>query len=84
MRIGALPISEIKIPLKSRDELPPVLLALQTIFVDQSYHKRLFSIIEPVIVKGKKQTRQEGMTIWKVILLSLIRMTLNTNYDRLQ
>ena len=24
------------------------------------------------------------MTIWKVILLSLIRMTLNINYERLQ
>ena len=82
-QLGALPISEVKIPLKSRDELPPVLLALQTIFVDQSYHEQLFSIIEPVIVKGKKQTGREGMTIWEIIVLSVIRMTLNTNYDRL-
>lgn len=34
-QLGALPISEVKIPLKSRDELPPFLLALQTIFVDR-------------------------------------------------
>ena len=82
-QLGALPISEVKIPLNSRDELPPVLLALQTIFLDQTYHERLFSIIEPVVVKGKKQTGREGMTIWEVIVLSVIRMTLNTNYDRL-
>ena len=81
--LGALPISEVKIPLKSRDELPPVLLALQTIFLDPTYHEKLFSIIEPVIVKGKKQTGREGMTIWEIIVLSVIRMTLNTNYDRL-
>lgn len=81
--IGRLPISEVVIPLKSRDELPPVLLALQTIFVTPQYHKKMFSIIEPIIRNGKQQTGREGMTIWEVIVLSVIRLTLNTNYDRL-
>ena len=81
--LGSLPISEVKIPLKSRDELPPVLLALQTIFVNQEYHQKMFSIVEPVIKQGKRQTGREGMTIWEVIVLSVIRLTLNTNYDRL-
>ena len=81
--IGSLPISEVEIPLKSRDELPPVLLSLQTIFVNEVYHEKMFSIVEPIINKGKKQTGREGMTIWEVIVLSVIRLTLNTNYDRL-
>lgn len=81
--IGSLPISEVEIPLKSRDELPPVLLSLQTIFVNEVYHEKMFSIVEPIIKKGKKQTGREGMTIWEVIVLSVIRLTLNTNYDRL-
>lgn len=81
--MGRLPISEVKIPLKSRDELPPVLLALQTIFVTPKYHKKMFCIIEPVICNGKQQKGREGMTIWEVIVLSVIRLTLNTNYDRL-
>lgn len=81
--LGSIPISEVKIPSKSRDELPPVLLALQTIFVNQEYHKKMFSIVEPIIKQGKKQTGREGMTIWEVIVLSVIRLTLNTNYDRL-
>ena len=81
--LGALPISEVKIPLKSRDELPPVLLALQTIFTSDQYHSAMFEIIDPVICGGKKQTGREGMTIWEVIVLSVIRMSLNTNYDRL-
>lgn len=82
-QLGAIPISEVTIPLKSRDELPPVLVALQTIFVNKTYHEKLFAIIEPIVVNGKKQTGREGMTIWEVIVLSVIRMTLNTNYDRL-
>ena len=82
-RLGSIPISEVQIPLKSRDELPPVLLALQTIFTTESYHQKMFEIVAPIIRKGKKQTGREGMTIWEVIVLSVIRMTLNTNYDRL-
>ena len=81
--LGALPISEVIIPTKSRDELPPVLLALQTIFVNQHYHEKMFAIVEPIILRGKKQTGREGMSIWEVIVLSVIRLTLNTNYDRL-
>lgn len=81
--LGSLPISEVIIPTKSRDELPPVLLALQTIFVNEHYHHKMFSIVEPIILRSKKQTGREGMSIWEVIVLSVIRLTLNTNYDRL-
>jgi hypothetical protein len=69
--IGSTPIEEVEILLKSRDELPPVLLALQTIFVDEVYHEKLFSIVEPVIKNNKTQTGREGMTIWEVIVLYL-------------
>lgn len=81
--LSSTPIAEVVIPLKSRDELPPVLLALQTIFTNEKSHQKMFSIVEPIIRKGKKQTGREGMTIWEVIVLSVIRMTLKTNYDRL-
>ena len=43
----------------------------------------MFSIVSPVILRDKKQTVREGMSIWEVIVLSVIRLTLNTNYDRL-
>jgi hypothetical protein len=81
--LSSISISEVEISLKSRDELPPVLLALQSIFVSKEYHQKLFEIVEPVIRNGKGQTGREGMTIWEVIVLSVIRLTLNTNYDRL-
>jgi hypothetical protein len=81
--IGSVPISELEIPTRSRDELPPVLLALQTIYCNAEYHDRMFAIIEPVVTKGKSQRGREGMTVWEVIVLSVVRLTLNTNYDRL-
>ncbi len=81
--IGSVPISELEIPTKSRDELPPVLLALKTIYCNSDYHRRMFDIIEPVVMRGNSQKGREGMTVWEVIVLSVVRLTLNTNYDRL-
>jgi hypothetical protein len=81
--IGSVPISEVEIPLKSRDELPPVLLALQVIYYNSDYHRRMFEIIESVVMSGNSQKGREGMTVWEVIVFSVVRLTLNTNYDRL-
>jgi len=67
--IGSVPISELEIPTRSRDELPPVLLALQTIYCNADYHQRMFDIIEPVVTKGKSQRGREGMTVWDMVLL---------------
>ena len=61
--IGSFSISEVEIPTKSRDELPPVLLALKTIYCNADYHSRMFEIIEPAVRIGKSQKGREGMTI---------------------
>ncbi len=47
--LGSIPISEVKILLKSRDELPPVLLALQTIFTNKASHQKMFKLVEPIV-----------------------------------
>ncbi len=54
--LGSLPISEVVIPTKSRDELAPVLLALQTIFVSELYHQKMFPIVAPIILRDKNQS----------------------------
>jgi hypothetical protein len=80
--LGSLPISEVIIPVKSKDELSPVLRALQTIFVSQSYHQKMFSVVASInlILRDKKQTGLERMSIWEVIVLSVIHLKFNTNY----
>lgn len=83
LSIGITPISEVKIPTKSRDELPPVLAALQHIFVDPTLNKKVFEIIEPKILAGKQNTGRNGMDMWEILVLATVRMALNTNYDRL-
>ena len=44
--LGRTVIEEIKIPTKSRDELPPVLMALQYIFVTEELSEQVFDLFE--------------------------------------
>ena len=78
----ATPIEEIIIPLKSRDELPPVLIALQHIFVNPVLNEKVFNIIEKRI--EIKKIGKPGMSLWEILVLGVVRLTLDSNYDRLE
>ena len=77
------PICDIKIPTKSRDELPPTIRALQYIFITPSINEKIFALLEEKICKGKKKTGRPGMDLWHVLVLAVIRHCLDTNWDRL-
>lgn len=82
--LGIEPISEVKLPLKSRDELPPVLMALQYIFVTPEVSEKIFLLLESKIGAGKKKTGRKGMDLWHILVLAVVRQTLDTNWDRLE
>jgi hypothetical protein len=42
--LGAKPIENIELPLDSRDELPPVLRALQYIYATPQLNKKVFNL----------------------------------------
>jgi IS5 family transposase len=82
--LGATPIGETKFPLRSRDELPPVLKALQYIFITPELNEKVFTMLENKIIKGKKNTGRKGMDLWQILVLAIVRHTLDTNWDRLE
>ena len=63
LSLGATPISEVKIRIKGRDEMPPVLLGLQTIFTTPELNEKTFVILEEKVCKGKKNTGRNGMDL---------------------
>src|SRR3972149_2711010 len=83
-KIGVIPISEVKLSLKSRDELPPILRALQHIYVTPELNEEVFRILEERVQKGKKKTGRYGMELWHILVLSVVRLGLDANYDRLE
>ena len=83
MRIGSIPISEIKIPTKSRDEFPPFLRAVQEIYNTPELSEEIFSLVEKAVCKNNVKTGRPGMNLWTIFVLAGARMCLGTDYDRL-
>ena len=81
---GITPIAEVKFPLCSGDELPPVLMALQCIFTTPDLSEKIFTLLEEKICKPKKPTGRKGMDLWHILSLAIVRHTLDTNWDRLE
>lgn len=82
--LGITSINDVKFPLRSRDELPPVLMALQHIFITPDLNEKVFALLEKKILKGKKKTGRKGMDLWHILVLAVIRHTLDTNWDRIE
>ena len=80
--IGIRAIEDIEIPIKSRDELPPVLMALQHIFINTELSEQVFCIIEQRI--APKKMGKPGLSLWEIFVLGVVRLTLDANYDRLE
>ena len=83
--LGQVAIEDVKLPLNSRDELPPLLVGLQWIFKTPELNSEIFTLLEKVILDGKKShTGRPGMDLWHVLVLGVIRLGLNCDYDRLE
>jgi IS5 family transposase len=83
INLRTVAIRDVKFPLKSRDELPPVLKALQYIFITPELNEQIFTLLENKICRDKKKTGRNGMDLWHILVLAVVRHTLDTNWDRL-
>lgn len=84
MNLRTVAVNDVKLPLKSRDELPPILMALQYIFVTPSLNEQVFALLEKKIVGDKKKTGRKGMDLWHILVLAVVRHGCNTNWDTLE
>ena len=55
MSLRTTVIADVKFPLKSRDELPPTLMALQYIFITPELNEKVFTLFENKVCGGKKR-----------------------------
>lgn len=78
------PIEKIRLPLKSRDELPPILAGLQWIWMHPTLKAEIFGLLEGKILAGKKATGRTGMDLWQILVLGVVRLGLDADWDRLE
>jgi hypothetical protein len=93
MQLGELAIAAIKLDPKSRDDIPQILRGLQHIYTTPELRGPIFAILEEVLperqiegktVKADANNGRPGMTQWQVLVLGVLRLGLNADYDRIQ
>jgi hypothetical protein len=82
---GATPVEKIQMPLRSRDEVPAVLRALQHIFSTPELNEKVFSLLDRKIKPGvNKRTGRPGMSLWEILVFGSVRLARDINYDHLE
>ncbi len=97
MKFGAVDIAAIELDLKSRDDIPPMLRGLQYIYATPALRASVFKVLERVIPsrsgpglsnedrhrKADPRLGRPGMEQWKILVLGVLRLGLNSDYDRI-
>ena len=84
-KIGEVDISRIEFDLRSRDEIPKLLMGLQYIYIIPEIRKRVFRVLEEIIPEGiDPDSGRPGMDLWKILVLGTLRLDCNWDYDKLQ
>src|SRR5437879_4486335 len=85
LQFGQVDISKIQFNPKSRDDIPQILKGLQYIYVNRPIREEIFQLLEKDIApKINKKNGRPGMELWKILVLGVLRLDLNCDYDRLQ
>ncbi len=96
MSLGEMAIGKIKLNPKSRDDIPAILAGLQYIYITPALHDAVFTILQQIIPQQTKKEKRDqnhqtvssslgrpGMDQWKILVLGVLRLGLNTDYDRI-
>ena len=82
MILGEIDISKVVFDPKSRDEIPQLLQGLQYIYCNPELRRQVFTLLEQHINCGS--TGRPGMDLWKILVLGVLRLNCNWDYDRLK
>lgn len=88
-QLGQVDIAGIVLDPKSRDDIPQLLRGLQHIYTTPELRAEVFEILQQVIPRDEDgepvsaDTGRPGMEQWKILVLGVLRLGINTDYDRL-
>jgi len=83
--LDCLAISEVTLNLDCRDEIIPILRALQHMYGDEQLRRELLSLVGKDVnqTTSRKQGRR-GLNYWEIVVLAAVRLGCNLDYDKLQ
>ena len=84
LQFGEVDISTITFDLRSRDELPKLLMGLQHMYCTPELRSKVFKILEEMLPEGvNTKTGRPGMELWEIFVLGSVRLNCNWDYDKL-
>ena len=84
MKIGELAIKDIEFDLRSRDEIPELLMGLQSIYCNREVRDRVFEVLLDIVPDDVDPNNgRSGMDLWKILVLGTMRLSCNWDYDKL-
>ena len=85
MELGEVRIEDIELDLRSRDDIPALLLGLQHLYADGHFRSRLFALLEEHILPGTDRTvGRPGMEMWRILVMGVVKQGLGCDFDRLR
>lgn len=79
-KLGQDSLNKIKLDYQSRDDITKLLLGIQEIYSNKEELEQIFQILKKAI--GIKSIGRSGMSLWKILVLGLLRQAINADYDR--
>jgi len=80
-KLGQDSLNKIKLDYHSRDDITKLLLGIQEIYSNKEELEQIFQILKKEI--GMKPIGRTGMSLWKILVLGLLRQVISADYDRL-
>ncbi len=82
LKLGEVDVGKISIDLKSRDEMTQILAGLQSLHEDPVLYSKIEILLTKNIAVSNKG--REGMSLWNVLVLSIVHANLNIDFDKLK
>ncbi len=84
-RLDCPPIEQVKLNLNCRDEIIPILRALQHIYSNSKLRREILDLVgENVNRETSNEHGRPGMAYWQIAVLAAVRLGCNLDYDKLQ
>jgi len=84
-RLDCVPVAEVKLNLNGRDEIIPILRALQHLYGDPELRRELLDLVGKDVNQTSSRKRgRRGLTYWEIAVLAAVRLGCNLDYDKLQ
>jgi hypothetical protein len=66
------------------DELPPILAGLQWVWMHPTLKTENLALLAAKILAGKNATGRTGMGLWQILVLGVLRLGLDADWDRME